>query len=97
MPILLGKCFLKQNSFTFHSLKGLSVDKVVLLGIESAEFPIATSEEERTHDLQLLHTAVARARQEVGVLVNSTLISYLETLPETVLQRVYDPSFVLEY
>lgn len=82
---------------TFHSLKGLSVDKVVLLGIEAAEFPVATSGEERTRDLQLLHTAVTRARQEVTLLVNSTLTSYLETLPETVLQRVYTPSFVLEF
>ena len=82
---------------TFHSLKGLSVDKVILLGIEEAEFPVATSGEERTRDLQLLHTAVTRARQEVILLVNSMLTSYLTTLPETVLQRVYTPSFVLEF
>ena len=81
---------------TLHSLKGLSVDKVILLGIDAPEFPVANSEEERTRDLQLLHTAVTRARQEVCLLVNSILTPYLESLPETVLQRVYAPSFALD-
>lgn len=81
---------------TLHSLKGLSVDKVILLGIDAPEFPVANSEEERTRDLQLLHTAVTRARQEVCLLVNSILTPYLESLPETVLQRVYAPSVALE-
>jgi len=75
---------------TFHQLKGLEFDHVVIMGLHDAQFPARIlehiEEEDRNVEAQLLrrvmYVAMTRAKQSVTLIGSEPFCRFFEVIPQ---------------